>query len=307
MGYLGRFFHFYTFLMILVSTHAQAILFDKNGAPIADTEVQSPLLRWDVIDDPASLGLSGIVATYMRKGLTGSGVLLDMRKERAARSSTPAYILTVGHNAISSADYYAMMQKDVVDQATQAYDFKIFFSGGIEYPVKRIIFAAMAGVDLALLELPVTLEELAEKKIHGFKISSHEPREGQAVQALGYPGDLIVMKQPPEFKLVSDKGTSLRTRNIELIMNKYVRFNYNAHVDMNCSAIEGMSGGPVLNLADKTVVGLVATAGVFEFRETTNSYQPVWHLGEAFDANGVVTADAFSNHARLCEKLLNTK
>ena len=297
---------------VVLSTVTHAAVYDRDGKVLSRSGPSDERLRWKVLDyadtSAAKFGGVGVVEAEMEYQFSphetptgdlgyGSGVLLDMRKDKSVRAdAVPAYVLTVGHNVLPIVGHPSFLSHDIVStpgpgpNRSLTVTFNVMknapFRKRLRYDVKQIHFAAMKSVDVALLELPVSLQTLLDQGITGFEVSERAPDYQEKVFVLGVPEALRAM--------VYDEGYSLEVESLTSKPN-YSIFDWRSHVRVNASMVEGVSGGPILTSRDSKIVGLAAFAS-----GDINYFQPVWQLREAFSETGRVNLDAFRRAVRPC-------
>ncbi len=277
---------------------SSAAIFERDGSIGSDRALQSDRLRWEVLDYqvPESRAYGGVAQVVFdddeaQMGF-GTGVLLDMRQDKSDPADlTPAYVLTAGHNILrpegnrppSELSSFIKVRFNTILGAPPEFLFP--------YSVKQIHFASIQSVDLALLELPVSLQSLLAKGIHGFEIADGPP---------AYSEEVMIVGAPEAFRrLVLDVGHSLESENISALLPQFSDRDWRSHVRTNVSMIEGMSGGPILRTKDRKIIGVAAIAA-----STINYFQPAWPLREAFMKSGEFDRVAWNDPVGLCKKIL---
>ncbi|WP_060509840.1 trypsin-like peptidase domain-containing protein [Pseudomonas sp. NBRC 111124] len=169
------------------------------------------------------------------------GTLLDSR-DATLGTNGPAYMLTAGHCA------GGVNGKVIVDQPiTGSIAFNYFVDTQDQrhtVPLKRTLWSSLQGVDLALLELDATLEELLAQGVTPLKLGP-SPASGSAVQVIGEASSI-------------GKGLRLSTCT--------ERFHSTASVDNwvwrnvrrnDCQGLDtGASGSPVIDVGSHRLVSI---------------------------------------------------
>lgn len=169
------------------------------------------------------------------------GTLLDSR-DATTGTSVSAYILTAGHCA------GGVNGKVMVDQPiTGSIAFNYFVDTQDQrhiVPLKRTVWSSMQGVDLALLELDATFDELQAQGIKPLKLGP-SPTSGSAVRVIGEPSSI---GKGLRLSICTERFHS--TSSVGNWVWRDVRRN-------DCQGLdEGASGSPVMDVGSHRLVSI---------------------------------------------------
>ncbi|SDX33306.1 Trypsin-like peptidase domain-containing protein [Pseudomonas syringae] len=119
------------------------------------------------------------------KSKGGSSCTASLIDTRSADSSpdAPAYVLTSGH-CISRQNGVIITDRE----AEGSVQFNFFTdSTARSYPLKRVNWSSMQGVDLAVVELQTTLKSLIDDGIQPLKLASEMPEQDREILWVGAP------------------------------------------------------------------------------------------------------------------------
>ncbi|MHC8384242.1 trypsin-like serine protease [Pseudomonas sp. LB3P14] len=98
--------------------------------------------------------------------------------------STSAYVLTAGH-CIDHSNGKIITNKRVTGSMTFNYFTDV--SKNTSYPVKQVKWRSMQGVDMAIVELNVSMHTLKKQGIRPLKLARFMPPDGSNVLIVGAP------------------------------------------------------------------------------------------------------------------------
>ncbi|RRV03949.1 serine protease [Pseudomonas sp. v388] len=125
---------------------------------------------------------NGIGRIQSKKGLSCTATLLDTRSADGTPDA-PAYVLTSGH-CISRKNGLIITDGEI-DGAMQ---FNYFTdTTPRSYPLKRISWSSLQGVDMAIVELQPTLQSLIDAGIRPLPLADQLPEKGREVFWVGAP------------------------------------------------------------------------------------------------------------------------
>ncbi|NRA63266.1 MAG: trypsin-like peptidase domain-containing protein [Pseudobacteriovorax sp.] len=205
----------------------------------------APLVSKEDGDQWRSIGrLSGSLAC--------TGFLIDLQQG----DNNPAQVLTNGH-CVRDFGRTQTMSEVIMDLDIRGLGYSITFdffydqSVKTEFPIARISYATMKSVDLAVLELDVSLLELKELGIKPLYLSGRQMFEREPVKVVGAP-------------IFSDDGLDyLRLAECEYIGTSDVlewNWFWSNSIVTDCSSIaEGSSGSPIID-SYGNVIGMINTS-----------------------------------------------
>lgn len=189
---------------------------------------------------------SGIGRVRGDRSCTGS--LLDTRVDGVAQG--PAYILTNGH-CINQE--YSVILSDVPFSGTITFNDFVDTPGKSKaYQFKKVNWSSMRGVDIAIVELDVSLSQLIEESIQPM-LFGPSPDEGADILVVGAPQSMPLHLAACQFESAS-----------ELIVNEWVWRNTTKN---RCQGIQsGSSGSPIIDRSSNLIIGVL--------NSTTQAEQP---------------------------------
>ncbi|MEF9673910.1 serine protease [Pseudomonas sp. PCH446] len=181
-----------------------------------------------------------------------TATLLDTR-DTSTNGPTPAYVLTAGHciestngNIVTDRPIWGLMRFNYfVDTTPQ------------EYRVKKVAWRSMQGVDMAIIELDVSLQKLISEGIQPLKLARQKPADGTDVLIVSAPQGLV----PTDFKKnkLRMAACTLQPAN-ELVEGPWVWRNT---MMTRCKDIAGgSSGGPILDRYSNEIIGVMGTGNL---------------------------------------------
>lgn len=125
---------------------------------------------------------NGIGRISSKKGLSCTATLLDTRSDDSPHNA-PAYVLTNGH-CITRQNGLIVTDTEIEG----AVQFNFFAdTTPRRYPLKRITWSSMQGVDVAIIELQPTLKSLMDDGIRPLRLATRMPENGQEILWIGAP------------------------------------------------------------------------------------------------------------------------
>jgi V8-like Glu-specific endopeptidase len=125
---------------------------------------------------------NGIGRITSKKGLSCTATLLDTRSADSPPEA-PAYVLTAGH-CISRKNGLIITDGEI-DGAVQ---FNYFTdTTARRYPLKRISWSSIQGVDLAIIELQASLKSLLDDGIRPLRLADQIPEKDREILWIGAP------------------------------------------------------------------------------------------------------------------------
>ncbi|MCO5187712.1 MAG: hypothetical protein M9918_05830 [Anaerolineae bacterium] len=220
--------------------------------------------------------------------------------------AAPATVLTSGRCAGAFGANETFTDREVDGWIVQFNNFADMPDAQVELPVQRIVYATMRGMDVAVLELDATVQEMADAGITPLALTTTEAEPGTRVIAVSSASDED-----------SAEATFLRaatcTLDDQADLLEFV-WQWHAAWRNDCADITSASAGsPLLDVEDNRIVALssTTTAGSDQgncyldrpceigndgvtVREAANYAVSVAGLNACFSADGVldVTLDA---------------
>jgi hypothetical protein len=192
--------------------------------------------------------------------VTGSSTCTGVLVETAAEdrwASAPAYLLTNGHCAIFQGANEVNL--DQPGRGAAVFNYFVDAQGAqVRVAVKRVAYSTMKGIDLAVLELDSTLNEMAGRGVRPLKLG--EAAVGETVRNVGAPVSGIPSGE--QFLRLSECRLEAEVELIE-----HVWRTRRAWRNFCSDVLGGSSGSPLIRASNGDVVGLIFT---------TTSYSPVW-------------------------------
>lgn len=235
---------------------------------------------------------NGVGRINSKKGMSCTATLIDTRSADSPPDA-PAYVLTNGH-CISRQNGLIVTDGEI--EGSMQFDF-FTDTTARSYPLKRIKWSSMQGVDLAIVELQPTLKTLTDEGIQPIRLASRMPEEGRDILWVGAP-------------LYQDTGhlrmaACVHQSSGEILEQPWV---WRRSVSNQCQDVDtGASGSPLL-IRDSSeiyaVVNLVSeplspdppddeeefAPGFPILAPGSNFGSPVTHLSQCF-VSGVLSTD----------------
>lgn len=170
------------------------------------------------------------------------GTLIDSR-DSLATSSGPAYVVTSGH-CVSKRN--GIIVQDQSLEGTISFNFFVDSQEARQtFPLKRIVWSSIQGIDLALLELESSLDDVIAKAVAPLALGP-SPAAGSPVNVIGEPS-----RPDQGLRLAACMEDSADV----VIETPWVWRNVRRN---NCPGLaEGASGSPVVTAGDNLVVSVV--------------------------------------------------
>ncbi|RMQ42175.1 Trypsin domain-containing protein [Pseudomonas cichorii] len=163
--------------LLQLSAHAQSATRDPDEGLLA---LSSSRVLYNA--DGQNARWNGIGRIKSRKGSHCTATLIDTRSPDSP-ADAPAYLVTNGH-CISRKN--GRIITDAPIDGTIQFNF-FTDSTALSYPLKRVRWSSMQGVDLAIVELQTTLDALIADGIQPLRLASQLPEEGRAILSIGAP------------------------------------------------------------------------------------------------------------------------
>ena len=279
-------------------------IFDKKGNVLQDSMASDPTQpNWKMATEADNLDIHGV------GWLSGrcSGTLIDM----GGSDETPVYVLTAAH-CVSKMENG---RTRVDEKVKEVFVVRKFFDqkgdiGGI--PISRLAYASLEGADVALYETPMTRGDAKSLGITLLKVSPQPPQIGDAVEMVGIP-----LEDMNEDQMYLHRGNcNVVSRNYSMIPSiSTQKFGWLDGLDRlngltgyeappstpsvslvsgtNCSVVPGVSGGPLLNSKDESIVGVWSTT--FKTRESLKVFSMPKATAE--DQNFLITRFGLTSDA----------
>ncbi|TWC14879.1 MULTISPECIES: serine protease [unclassified Pseudomonas] len=210
----------------------------------------------------------GIGRLYIKGSCTAT--LLDTR-EPSLTGPTPAYVLTSGHcietgngNIVTDKPVSGIMQFDYFADTPQ---FKT-------YSLKKVAWRSMQGVDLAIVELDTSLQELINEGIQPLELAQQKP---------AYDTDVLIVSAPLGFENATLRMAACTLQPAqEIIEGPWVWRN---NLMTRCQDIAGgSSGGPILDRHSNEIIGVVGTGNLAAGLTPCDEDAPCTRIGDSYKA-----------------------
>lgn len=217
-----------------------------------------------------------------------TATLIDTRSAPASATTGPAYVLTSGHCLYRKNNGVILVDHPVSGTMTFNY-FSDTVGQQQSYPLKRVNWSSMQGVDLAIVELDASLETLIQAGIQPLEMAEETPQAGTDILVVGAP----LPFEAPYLRMAACTQQS----SDEVIEQPWV---WRHTVKNQCRDIEtGSSGSPVLTRDSNTLFAVINTttlarngahSGPMLTAETTSTDQggnfgnPISYLRQCFVA-----------------------
>ncbi len=180
-------------------------------------------------------------------GSSCTATLIDTRADDST-SATPAYVLTSGHCLYRKDNGVIITDLPVTGTITFNY-----FADTVEhqqpYPLKRINWSSMQGVDLAIVELHASLDSLIAAGIEPLHIAQKTPAAGADILVVGAPLGF----ESPYLRMAA----CTLQQSDEFIEQPWV---WRHTVKNQCQDLkQGSSGSPVLTRETNQIVAVLNT------------------------------------------------
>lgn len=242
--------------LLFLTLMAHSTLFDRSGKIISSGEIEYSQVAWERLPFSSRHPMNGIGRIAVTFDYMCTGFLIETR----GAANRPAYVLTNGHCAVAELSTFKTHPTLVDQPPPPGMDIKLndFFDAGERernFRVRRVTYATEAGIDLAVLELGVSVEELKRNGFHFYRIESHVPQSGEKVKAVGVP-----------FVGVDDDHCFLHSSECELVTSSVVGFDASGEMgsrqwtglyEHKCSTVGGQSGSPMFSKQSGNVVAIV--------------------------------------------------
>jgi hypothetical protein len=158
-----------------------AVAHAADSAPAEELNTLAPsrlLLNADGLHDHWN-GIGRIAST---RGLHCTATLIDTRSPDSPTAAA-AYVLTSGH--CINRELGVMLADEEIEGTVQ---FNYFAdTTPRSYPLKRVVWSSMQGVDLAIVELEPTLQSLVDDGIQPLRLADTMPAPGRDILWVGAP------------------------------------------------------------------------------------------------------------------------
>lgn len=178
-------------------------------------------------------------------GGTCTATLMDTRDEPASRP-TPAYVLTAGH-CIELTNGNVVTDRPV--SGTMQFNYFADVPTFKSYPLKAVTWRSIQGVDMAIVELDVSLQKLIEDDIQPLKLARDTSASGT---------DVLIVGAPKGFDEVTLRMAACTLQPaVEVVEGAWVWRNT---LMTRCQDIRGgSSGSPLLDRYSNEIVGVIET------------------------------------------------
>jgi len=208
----------------------------------------------------------GIGRLYINGSCTAT--LLDTQ-DPSVTQATPAYVLTSGH-CIEKGNGNIVTDKPVsgVMQFDYFADTALFKT----YALKKVAWRSMQGVDLAIIELDVSLQKLIEEGIQPLELARQKPADGT---------DVLIVSAPQGFEQTTLRMAACTLQPArEIVEGPWVWRN---NVMTRCQDIAGgSSGGPIVNRRSNEIIGVIGTGNLAAGFAPCDEHAPCTLVGDTY-------------------------
>lgn len=235
--------------LVLGANAAKAVIFDRNGNKLPDTEVNSSKVNWELLSVKNSRKYNGI-GLLERSGV---GFCTAFFIDTKGEGQIPAYAVTNGH--CYDGSNFLNPEEIRLNQPSHLI-FKLnYFKDGVNrvrsVSVRRTVYATMKGTDITILELATPFKQLVREGFSPLKIDEVSAPLGEPIEIIGIPLTGMESSQSFLHRAVCEVGQSVNVREDIYKWEKSIR--------NRCSLVGGMSGSPVVSLHSNRVVAIANT------------------------------------------------
>lgn len=172
-----------------------------------------------------------------------TATLLDTQARSETNAPTPAYVLTSG-NCIDLSNGKIITNQPITGTVT--FNFFSDRTRFKRYNLKTVKWRSMQGVDMAIIELDVSLQTLMKQGIQPLKMASATPTDGSDVLIVGVP----------EYSTLQMAACTVEAAS-DVVEGKWTWRN---NLTARCADFrKGSSGSPLLDRYSNNVIGIVGT------------------------------------------------
>ncbi|GAB7531655.1 serine protease [Pseudomonas sp. 3A(2025)] len=194
-------------------------------------------------------------------GRSCTATLIDTRSANSAVTA-PAYVLTSGHCLYRKHNGVILDNEPVTGAVTFNY-FADTLMQQQPYPLKRVIWSSMQGVDLAIVELDTSLNSLIQAGIQPLKAAEEIPATGTDILLVGAP----LPFETPYLRLAA---CTLQSAGA-VIEHPWV---WRHNLKNQCLDVEtGSSGSPVVTRDSNQVIAVLNTTTLSSTGKNPNLVQ----------------------------------
>ena len=174
-----------------------------------------------------------------------TATLLDTR-DGLELLAAPAYVLTAGH-CLGLTNGNIVTDSPI--SGTVTFNYFTDSSGFKSYPLKTTTWRSIQGVDLAIVELDVSLEKLIEDGVQPLRLARETPAEGT---------DALIVGAPKNFEQSTLRMSACTLQSSqEIIEGPWVWRNT---FMTRCQDVRGGgSGSPLLDRSSNEIIGVIGT------------------------------------------------
>lgn len=236
--------------LTLFSLSAHAALYDRAGRQLPGTAINSPEVAWEILKskDAPDFGAVGLIKTG--PGWWCTGTIIRTGDSRDA----PAYLLTAGHCADRELPGSEAIRVDKPARAGMTFTPNYFADIGDRekpIPVRKVAYATMKGLDIAVLELGATVGELMDRRIKPIPVSAEVASAGEAVENVGIPVTGVL----PKLRYLHRSACAIGTQ-VNLVEGVY---HWEGVLRNHCSSVGGLSGSPLIATTTGQIVAVQGT------------------------------------------------
>lgn len=210
----------------------------------------------------------GIGHLYIDGSCTAA--LLDTQ-DPSAIEATPAYVLTAGH-CIEKTN--GNIVTDRLASGVMQFDYFADTAPFKTYPLKKVVWRSIQGVDLAIIELEVSLQALLKEGIRPLKLAERKPADGT---------DVLIVSAPKGFDKVTLRMAACTVQPAqELVEGPWVWRNT---LMTRCRDIAGgSSGAPLIDRYSNEIIGVIGTGNLAAGYAPCEEHAPCTPVGGVYKA-----------------------
>ena len=241
---------------------------------------------------------NGVVRYQGRASCTGVFIATARSDDEGARA--PAYVISNGHCADFPGSNQVILDRPVTNHRV-VFDYFADTTGRQHVvPVRRVLFATMKAIDIAILELDARFGDLIAAGFRPWRLSRPRIAAREPVVVVGAP--FVAAVGNSYLRLAA-----CRVEGVAPVVLEFIWHWFGAERNGCADVLPGSSGSPVIARGTGRVVGIVNTAttgaqpytdcyldhpceaadGTTASRVATNYASPVTDIVGCFDTDGV--------------------
>lgn len=197
-----------------------------------------------------------------------TATLLDTLDESVS-PPTPAYVLTAGH-CIELNNGNIVTDRPV--SGTMQFNYFADIPKFKSYPLKAVAWRSMQGVDMAIVELDISLQKLIEEGIQPLKLARETPAIGT---------DILIVSAPEGFEKTTLRMAACTLQPaLDIVEGQWVWRNT---FMTRCMDVRGgSSGSPILDRYSNEIAGVIGTGNFNEGLVPCQDHAPCTLVGDTY-------------------------